>query len=186
LRVHLGFSHPYANFQIVQPFNIEGGKKSKEGGTSSGRSRWHVDGAYPSEPEGGDKYEQIFNFDPVFKAYIDTGNLPPGTAIAVFARAKVDKDWATSAANVGPAGLGPASHIVNARTNPSYFASNAGKVIHGREYGWWYSDPITVVVGDAKEAGIVTAVHMNARFAGSAGFADTLSRPTYLRGIYQK
>ncbi|KAL7433171.1 hypothetical protein ACHAXM_003516 [Skeletonema potamos] len=181
------------NFQSVQPSNIEGG-------TSSGRSRWHVDGAYPAEPEGGDTYEQIYNYDPVFKAYIDVGNLPPGTAIAVFARAKVDKDWSKSAANVGPVGFGPASHIVNARTNPTYFASNAGKVIHGREYGWWYSDPITVVVGDAKETegwdindpmasglthfslssnalGIVTAVHMNARFAGSAGFADTLSRP---------
>ena len=180
-------------FQTVQPSNIEGG-------TSSGRSRWHKDGAYPAEPEGGDTYEQIYNFDPVFKASIDTGNISPGTAIVVFARAKVDKDWAASAANVGPAGLGPASHIVNARTNPSYFASNAGKVIHGREYGWWYSDPITIVVGDGNEAegwdvndptasglthfslssnarGIVTAVHMNARFAVNAGFADTLSRP---------
>ncbi|KAK1738822.1 M14 family carboxypeptidase [Skeletonema marinoi] len=180
-------------FQVVQPSNVEGG-------TSGGRSRWHADGAYPAEPEGGDTYEQIYNYDPVFKAFIDTGKMPPGTAIAVFVRAKVDKDWATSAANVGPAGLGPASHIVNARTNPSYFASNAGKVIHGREYSWWYSDPITVLVGDSKEAegwdindptasglthfslssnarGVVTAVHVNARFAGKAGLTETFTRP---------
>eukprot|EP00574_Skeletonema_japonicum_P013189 CAMPEP_0201720334 /NCGR_PEP_ID=MMETSP0593-20130828/5324_1 /ASSEMBLY_ACC=CAM_ASM_000672 /TAXON_ID=267983 /ORGANISM="Skeletonema japonicum, Strain CCMP2506" /LENGTH=831 /DNA_ID=CAMNT_0048210967 /DNA_START=24 /DNA_END=2516 /DNA_ORIENTATION=+ len=176
-------------FQIVQPSNVEGGK-------SGGRSRWHADGAYPAEPEGGDTYEQIYNFDPVFKTSIDITNIPVGTAIAVFARAKVDKDWATSAANVGPANLGPASHIVNARTNPSYFASNAGKVIHGREYGWWYSDPITVLVGDAKEVedldvndptthfslssnarGIVTAVHVNARFSDKTGLSNTLSRP---------
>ncbi len=182
-----------AKFQVVKPSNVERG-------TSGGRSRWHADGAYPAEAEGGDTYEQIYNFDPVFKASIDMGNLPLGTAIAVFARAKVDKDWTTTAAHVGPAGLGPASHIVNARTNPSYFASNAGKVIHGREYGWWYSDPITVLVGDPKEAeswdindpsasglshfslssnarGIVTAVHVNARFTGKAGWSDTLPRP---------
>ncbi len=172
----------------------------RNGGTFGGRSRWHADGAYPAEPEGGDTYEQIYNYDPVFKTSIDITNVPPGTAIAVFARAKVDKNWATAAANVGPADLGPASHIVNARTNPSYFASNAGKVIHGREYGWWYSDPITVFVGDPKETedwdlndptasglthfslssnarGIVTAVHLNARFSGKTELSDTLSRP---------
>ncbi|KAL7493043.1 hypothetical protein ACHAWT_002283 [Skeletonema menzelii] len=182
-----------AKFEFVQPSNVERG-------SSGGRSRWHADGTYPAEPEGGDTYAQIYNFDPVFKASIDIGNMPPGTTIAVFARAKVDKDWATAAANVGPANLGPASHIVNARTNPSYFASNAGKVIRGREYSWWYSDPITVLVGDPKEAegwdindttasglshfslssnarGIVTAVHVNARFTGKAGWSDTLPRP---------
>ncbi|KAL7450557.1 hypothetical protein ACHAWC_002466 [Mediolabrus comicus] len=181
-------------FQVVQASNIEGGG-------SSGRSRWHANGAYPAEPEGGDTYEQTYYFDPVFETYIDIGNISPGTAIAVFARAKVDKDWATVANNVGPSGMGATSHIVNARTNPSYFASNAGKEIHGREYGWWYSDPISLVVGDPSEAdgwdindpkssglthfalssnarGVVTAVHLNARFAGSStGFGDTLSRP---------
>jgi hypothetical protein len=181
-------------FQVVQPSNIEGGG-------SSGRSRWHANGAYPAEPEGGDTYEQTYYFDPVFETYIDIGNISPGTAIAVFARAKVDKDWSTVANNVGPSGMGATSHIVNARTNPSYFASNAGKEIHGREYGWWYSDPISLVVGDPSEAdgwdindpkssglthfalssnarGVVTAVHLNARFAGSStGFGDTLSRP---------
>jgi len=181
-------------FRIVPPSNVEGGK-------SGGRSRWHADGAYPAEPEGGDTYEQIYNYDPVFKTSIDIGDMAPGTAIAVFARAKVDKNWATAAANVGPADLGPASHIVNARTNPSYFASNAGKVVHGREYGWWYSDPITVLVGDAKETedwdmndptthfslssnarGIVTAVHVNARFSGKTGLSDTLSRPASRSG----
>lgn len=179
-----------ASFQTAQPSNIQGGN-------SSGRSRWHADGAYPA---GSNVSGQSYNFDPIFEADIDTGNIPSGTAIAVFARAMVDKDWATVSPNVNPTGLGPVSHIVNARTNPTYFASNAGKVIYGREYGWWYSDPITIVVGDAKEArswdidvndpmgsglthfslssnddGIVTAVHMNARFADSPAFADTWS-----------
>ena len=176
-----------SKFRIAQPINVEGGGPN-------GRSRWHANGAFPTQPDGNG-----YNVDPIFEATIDIDDVPPGKAIAVIARAKVDQDWTTPAANVGPSGLDPASHIVNARTNPSYFASNGGKIIRGRENNWWYSDPITVVVGDADEAeawdvndpaasglthfsfssdhdGVVTAIHMNARFSVIAGLPDSPPR----------
>jgi len=111
-------------------------------GSTAGRSRWHAQGPSPTLPgrEGN---------DPTFEASIDTSSYPPGTKLAVFAKAKVDSSWLVAASNVGPDGLGPVSHLVNARRNPSYYASNAGKVIRGRKDDWWYSAPITVVVGGA-------------------------------------
>jgi len=107
--------------------------------STQGRSRWHEEGPYPTTTN-----EDVH---PTFTANIDLSSYPPGSKVAVFAKAKVDQDWLQPSANVSPKDLGPVSHIVNARQNPSYYATNAGKVIRGRVDDWWYSDPISIVVG---------------------------------------
>jgi hypothetical protein len=145
---------------------------------TQGRSRWHSKGAYPISNDD--------DINPTFEATIDLSKYPPGSKIAVFAKAKVDKAWLNPAANVGPSILGPVSHIVNARANPSYFATNAGKIIRGRQDSWWYSAPVTLVVGSLDEEdevvkdatlnnvplalmnGHATAVHLNSRMGGSS------------------
>lgn len=129
------------DFIGVRPTNID--KKGLEG-----RSRWHKNGPHPTV-SGGDAT------NPSFLAEIDVSSYPPGTSLAVFAKAKVDKEWLEPAKNVGPDGIGPASHIVNARRSPSYFATNGGKVIRGRVDDWWYSVPITVVVGETEKETLI-------------------------------
>ena len=143
----------------------------------NGRSMWNKQGASPKNDDNSTPF-------PMFEASIDLSMYPAGTKIAVFAKAKVDKAWSESKPNVGPSNIGSVSHIVNARTNPSYRATNAGKVIQGRENSWWYSAPVTLIVGSSEEAnkmisqattnnspmtlidGKVKAVHVNARRGG--------------------
>ena len=154
-----------------------------------GRTRWHADGPNPTISPS--------SINPEFEATIETTNYPPGSKLAVIARAKVDKDWIEQSDNVGPSGLGPASHIVNARRNPSYLALNAGKVIRGKVDDWWYSNPITILLGSGDrddEAGVqllheaesndaprsvdgdrVKAVHVNSRFSSLPGVMEAVS-----------
>ena len=140
----------------------------------NGRSMWNKQGPSPKKDDDSTPF-------PMFEASIDLSKYPAGTKIAVFAKAKVDKAWSASKPNVGPSNIGSVSHIVNARTNPAYRATNAGKVIQGRENSWWYSAPVTLIVGSSEEAdkmisqatasnspmtlidGKVKAVHINAR-----------------------
>jgi len=149
-----------------------------------GTSRWHKDGPAPRSRQGDQDDENWFGPYPIFTAEIDTSHYPEGTSLVVLARAKVDKSWLTQRANVGPPGLGSLSHIVNGRNNPNYFAANAGKVIRGKRDNWWYSNPVTVMVGSsADEEDLldesneyhapsnvdterhVRAIHINARMA---------------------
>jgi hypothetical protein len=153
-----------------------------------GRSRWHADGSYPTNDGAA--------LGPIFEAKIDITSYPLGSTIVVFAKAKVDADWLQQSKNVAPSGLGPTSHIVDARVNPSYFASNAGKVIRGRRGNWWYSDPIQIKIGshDGSEVEAqllaeaearntprsvdgdhITAVHINARMGYLSDTIDNLS-----------
>jgi hypothetical protein len=149
-----------------------------------GRTRWHVDG--PNPTIRSNKTDRFATY-PTFEATIDTSNYPPRSILGVFARAKVDEDWLQQSGNVGPSGLGPTSHIVNARRNPSYLALNAGKVIRGKVDDWWYSDPITIVISsddkddeaevqllhDAEsnnaprsvDGNRIKAIHLNSRFS---------------------
>ncbi|KAL7534566.1 hypothetical protein ACHAXR_005959, partial [Thalassiosira sp. AJA248-18] len=174
-------------FITARPSNID------KRGSLEGRSRWHADGPHPTASDG---------FNPTFEAEIDVSNYPPGTTLAVFAKAKVDKEWLEPADNVGPSGLGPISHIVNARRNPSYYATNAGKVIRGRVDDWWYSAPITLVIGATEEESQVLqeaalnnapsivsddgnhakAVHINARLGFLPGVMETVHHPSH-RGV---
>jgi len=121
------------DFISVSPSNLD---------STAGRSRWHVDGPHPTASSD--------DINPTFEVTIDTSAYPPGTNLAVFAKAKVDRQWlGPISENVAPSNMGPVSHIVNARGNPNYYATNAGKVIRGRQDDWWYSSPVTLVVGGA-------------------------------------
>ena len=159
-----------------------------------GRTRWHVDGPHPTistSLSSSTNIDDTFGINPTFEAMIDTSKYLPGSTIVVFAKAKVDKDWLDQSNNVAPAGLGPTSHIVNSRRNPSYLAMNAGKVIRGKVDDWWYSDPITIIIGsddvdNEAEAQLlrdvvsnnaprtmdgdrIKAVHINSRFVNTTG-----------------
>jgi preprotein translocase subunit SecG len=135
---------------------------------------------------------------------IDTSKYLPGSTIVVFAKAKVDKDWLDQANNVAPAELGPMSHIVNSRRNSSYLAMNAGKVIRGKMDDWWYSDPITIIIGsddvdNEAEAQLlqdavsndaprtmdgdrIKAVHINSRFVDTTGTYAGMANVTSASG----
>eukprot|EP00571_Detonula_confervacea_P003463 CAMPEP_0172329022 /NCGR_PEP_ID=MMETSP1058-20130122/60661_1 /TAXON_ID=83371 /ORGANISM="Detonula confervacea, Strain CCMP 353" /LENGTH=871 /DNA_ID=CAMNT_0013046167 /DNA_START=25 /DNA_END=2640 /DNA_ORIENTATION=- len=186
-------------FTTMRPSNIDNKQGSVEG-----RSRWHADGPHPATTTTTSSNSGAFAMNPRFEATIDTSKYPPGTKLAIFAKATVDKDWLQPASNVGPSGLGPVSHIVNARQNPSYHASNAGKVIRGRVDDWWYSDPITIVIGttngfeeeeaqvlqeaalnnaprsvsynDDGEVLFINAVHINARLGYLPGVMENVSQ----------
>lgn len=174
------------NFASSIPSNIDA--------STAGRSRWHSEGPHPTSSDG---------INPTFEATVDISAFPPGTKIAVIAKAKVDKDWLVASSNVGPEGLGPVSHIVNSRRNPNYFASNAGKIIRGRQDDWWYSTPITIVVGgsepqeaeqvmqeaeanhapisfieqNARGGDVVRAVYLNARIGYLSHMMETIAHP---------
>ena len=165
-----------SDFLTVSPSNTDVNSELQ------GRSMWHKQGAYPKKDDNTPF--------PTFEASLDLSKYPAGTKIAVFAKAKVDKSWTASSSNVGPAGIGSVSHIVNARTNPAYFASNAGKIIQGRENSWWFSAPISLFIGSAEEEtkiksdatasnapmamidGKIKAIHINARTGGMGSSMD--------------
>jgi hypothetical protein len=165
-----------SDFLTVSPSNIDVNSELQ------GRSMWHKQGAYPKKDDNTPF--------PTFEASLDLSKYPAGTKIAVFAKAKVDKSWTASSSNVGPAGIGSVSHIVNARTNPAYFASNAGKIIQGRENSWWFSAPISLVIGSAEEEtkiisdatasnvpmamidGKIKAIYINSRTGGMGSGMD--------------
>lgn len=163
---------------------------------TAGRTRWHVDGPDPTTSSSSNSTDDA-SINPTFEATIDASDYPPGSKLAVIARAKVDKGWLQQSENVGPSDLGPSSHIVNARRNPSYLALNAGKVIRGKVDDWWYSNPITILLGsdDKDDEGEVQllreaesndaprsvdgdrvkAIHVNSRFSSLPGVIDAVS-----------
>eukprot|EP00804_Cyclotella_cryptica_P001296 CCRYP_017910-RA/>CCRYP_017910-RA protein AED:0.11 eAED:0.17 QI:0/0/0/1/0/0.33/3/0/709 len=141
------------------------------------------DGFYPSNETLKAINSKAFTIS--LPSHVDAWMYPPGTKLAVFARAKVDSSW-----RYPPTDNTPVSHIVNARTNPAYYATNSGKIIRGREYNWWYSVPVTLVVGDdfvdgfkhvttldrspRKEVdGRTVAIHVNARLVLPLTHAST-------------
>jgi hypothetical protein len=159
-----------------------------------GRTRWHVDGPHPTTSSND---SDSFSTFPTFEATIDTSNYLPTSTLVVFAKAKVDKDWLQQSKDVGPTGLGPTSHIVNARRNPSYLALNAGKIIRGKVDDWWYSNPITIFIGSdnqdteaevkllheaesneaprSKDGDRIKAIHINSRFSNLSGVMEAVS-----------
>jgi len=83
---------------------------------------------------------------PVFQATVDLSSFEVGDEIVVMAKAKVDQSWVQQPSDVAPQ-VAPQSHIVNARTNASWFHENNGKILQGREE--WYSIiPLTLVISD--------------------------------------
>jgi hypothetical protein len=85
---------------------------------------------------------------PVFSAKMDVSSFKTGDRIIAMASARLDKSWKRRPPNPAP-DIPPQSHIVNARTDPTWHHTSAGKLIQGRLD--WFSRPIVIVVGDYKD-----------------------------------
>jgi len=119
-------------------------KRAKPRGSTSGTGFFSPRGSDPlpslslthEEPTAG----------PLFSATLDVSGFVSGDRIAVLAGARVDSAWTKQpAANLGP-DVPPQAHVVNVRTNPDWKFESAGKHIKGRLY--WFSLPVTIVIGD--------------------------------------
>ena len=117
---------------------LDGKINSVDATVGGGTTQWHKDGAQPNSGA----FPTIV---PLFQASIDTSLYSPGDKVAVFALARLDSSWSRQPNNIKPEGP-PLSHVVNARTNPTWHHESAGKVIQGRLL--WNSIPLTLVVGD--------------------------------------
>eukprot|EP00934_Nitzschia_sp_Nitz4_P005610 Nitzschia sp. Nitz4//scaffold51_size120721//27077//29260//NITZ4_003719-RA/size120721-processed-gene-0.113-mRNA-1//1//CDS//3329553838//5600//frame0 len=148
---------------ISQPTGTEGFVQGTIESASTGAGRYSLSGSQPPVPK-----DLIHSTNgPVFQARLE---IPEGLdvldEIVVLASARVDQSWKESPDNVKP-DMDPQSHIVNARTNPDWHHESAGKHVVGRLD--WFSSPLTLVVGDYKEAvglgneELVTSVEMYTR-----------------------
>lgn len=117
---------------------LDGKINTLDATVGGGTTQWHKDGAQPNPGA-------FPTIGPLFQASIETSSYSPGDKVAVFALARLDSSWSHQPNNIKPEGP-PLSHVVNARTNPTWHHESAGKVIQGRLL--WYSIPLTLVVGD--------------------------------------
>jgi hypothetical protein len=104
-----------------------------------------------------------------FNGSIDISDgFKPNDKLVVLAIARVDQSWGSQVEQATPS-LPPQSHIVNARTNMSWYHESADKIIQGRLD--WFSSPLTVVLGDfedVKDDLTVDTIELSNRF-GVAG-----------------
>ena len=140
-------------------------------GLGTGTGFFSESGSSPAAPTASlDKIEAL---GPVFQAELDVSNFNAHDKLIVIAVARVDQSWKKQPDDFEPK-VPPQSHIVNARTNPSWHhETDDGKVIEGRLD--WYSMPLTVYVGDYEvsvgtQAGrqVGTVEHSN-RFGETTG-----------------
>ena len=82
--------------------------------------------------------------DPTYQATIPIDGFSGGDIIVGFAVAKVDSSWSKAPEGIT---MTPQSHIVNARTNTSWFHESSGKVIKGRNF--WISLPIALEISSS-------------------------------------
>ena len=88
-----------------------------------------------------------------FSASILISDFDPRDKLVVIASALVDQAWAKKPdGNVGP-DLPPQSHIVNVRTNSSWYHESEGKIIQGRLH--WFSRPLTVELVEGSHVNVV-------------------------------
>jgi hypothetical protein len=112
---------------------------------------------------------------PIFAATMDVLGLNPLDRLLVVATARVDQSWTETTHNVGPAGMAPQAHIVQARTNPNWHHESNNKVVQGR-LDWW-SMPVAIVVGEYddsvgnQEGREISIVETTNRFGETHGHA---------------
>jgi hypothetical protein len=83
---------------------------------------------------------------PVFQATVDLSTFTLGDEVIVLAKAKVDQSWLQQPTDFAPQVL-PQSHMVNARTNSSWFHENNGNIVQGRDE-WYSAIPLTLIIGN--------------------------------------
>jgi len=157
---------------ISQPTSTDGFQKGTIVGETNGTGYFSLTGSQPRQSSASEVEKMTFG--PMFKAKI---MVPPDLKtldqLVVLASARVDQDWAERRENIKP-DIPPQSHVVNARTNPDWHHESAGKHVKGRLD--WFSDPVTIVIGDFSEGvgthgddGIIRIVEMYPRFSEGAG-----------------
>lgn len=93
----------------------------------------------------------------------DTFGYQPGDRLAVLVSARVDQSWATRADNDTFPDVLPQSHLAHARTDPSWYHRDAGKLVEGRNH--WFSLPLTIVLHNATDdEPAVETVELSFRF----------------------
>ena len=115
-----------------------------EADQSSGRTRWHQSG---SDPKPLEKARGLELF-PHFSATLNLDAFAANDTIAVFAFAEMDQYWSTQPDGINPS-VPPQSHVVNARTNPTWRMSNEGKYVKGRKH--WFAIPVSIVISPDEE-----------------------------------
>jgi hypothetical protein len=83
---------------------------------------------------------------PVFQATVDISTFTLGDEVIVLAKAKVDQSWLQQPTDFALQVL-PQSHMVNARTNSSWFRENNGNIVQGRDE-WYSAIPLTLIIGN--------------------------------------
>ena len=131
-----------------QPSTANMGTAFKTTRASHGPTRWK-EGWQFDETKKHEGWNSDLTGYPMFNATIDLTEFRPGDQIAVFVTAQVDQGWTTQSNGVSPKGIGPMSHIVNARTNSEWRHESAGKVIQGRKD--WFSIPLTLLISDEEK-----------------------------------
>jgi hypothetical protein len=86
---------------------------------------------------------------PVFQATVDLTSFGSGEEIVIVAKAKVDQSWLQQPSDIAPQVL-PQSHMVNARSNSSWFHQNNGKIVQGC-IDWYSIIPLTLVISDTTD-----------------------------------
>ena len=117
---------------------------------SQGKTRFSKDGAIGQPFSGSIDISEGFD---------------PDDMIVVLAIARVDQDWGSQLEQAKPQ-IPPQSHIVNARTNTSWYHESAGKIIQGRLD--WFSTPLTVVLRSYEDVDgdqTVDTVELSNRFS---------------------
>lgn len=164
----------YANWDDVsdevecwtQPSSTQHLKRA--GGSFNGTGYFSAFGSQPSPEESASGMKMTNG--PLFRASIPLYEFEKGDKILVMASARVDQSWKNQPKDIRPK-QPPQSHIVNARTDPSYHHESNGKHIQGRLD--WFSVPLTIEIGDFKDSvgtrgdGSVTVIEIHPRLGES-------------------
>lgn len=166
---------------ISQPTGIDGFQKGMIISASNGTGYFSRAGSHP-RPDMATLVSEM-TMGPIFKAQIEVpSGLKTLDKLVILASARVDQNWANTRSNIAP-NVSPQSHVVNARTNADWHHDSDGKYVKGRLD--WFSDPITIVIGDflegagtQSEDGLVrTVVEMYPRFSEGDGNSSTEPKP---------
>jgi hypothetical protein len=124
-------------------------KEAEIKGDTSGSTRWDFD-----------------NANTPFTGFLDIsdGSYASLDKLVVLASARFDQAWGKQQENASPH-VPPQSHIVNARTNSTWYHESDGTIIQGRVD--WFSTPLTIILGnyeDLIKEQTVKTIELSARF----------------------
>jgi len=122
--------------KTIQSFLKDNADQVKFTKSQTGKTRWHAQG--PSPVGKGS------SLNVVFSAVLNLTEYRRGTELMCIALAVVDQSWSQNPSNSIPVNVMPQSHLVKARTDPTWHHKNAGREIQGRLT--WFSAPLKIKV----------------------------------------